>query len=183
MDAEGGEARRDAAAGFAAVMASRSASINIVFSLDSVITAVRHDHDLPVMIAAVVASTAVMLFAAKPVGDFIRSSPDDQDAGAVLHPAGRAWRWWPTALGFHLPRGYIYFAIAFSLFVEALNIAYRRAVRRSGTQGQARRIAAGLDGRTGRFRHARFRTERRAAGATGQHSGRRHAAVADDHRS
>ena len=105
--------------------------INIVFSLDSVITAVGMTSDLPVMIAAVVASTAVMLFAAEPVGAFIRSRPTTKMlALSFILLVGVALV--ADGVGFHLPRGYLYFAIAFSLFVEALNTAYRRAVRRSG---------------------------------------------------
>lgn len=94
--------------------------INIVFSLDSVITAVGMTTDLPIMIAAVVASTLVMLFAAEPVGDFIHQRPTTKMLalsfilliGVALIAEG---------LGFHIPRAYIYFAIAFSLFVEVLN--------------------------------------------------------------
>ena len=71
MEAEPDDAKSiDGSAGFAAVMVQIGV-INIVFSIDSVITAVGMTDNLPVMIAAVVASTAVMLFAAKPVGDFI----------------------------------------------------------------------------------------------------------------
>jgi predicted tellurium resistance membrane protein TerC len=112
-------------AGFVAVMI-QTGLINIVFSLDSVITAVGMTDNLPIMIAAVVASTAVMLFAAKPVGDFIHHRPTTKMlALSFILLIGVALV--ADGLGFHLPRTDIYFAIAFSLFVEALNIAYHRA--------------------------------------------------------
>jgi predicted tellurium resistance membrane protein TerC len=99
--------------------------INIVFSLDTVITAVGMTNQLPVMIAAVVASTLVMLFAAAPVGALIQSRPTMKMlAFAFILLVGVALI--AEGVGFHIPRGYVYFAIAFSLFVEALNAAYRR---------------------------------------------------------
>jgi predicted tellurium resistance membrane protein TerC len=105
--------------------------INVVFSLDSVITAVGMTDNLAVMIAAVVAATAVMLFAARPVGDFIHHRPTTKMlALSFILLIGVALI--ADGLGFHLPRTQIYFAIAFSLFVEFLNIAYQRARRRDG---------------------------------------------------
>jgi predicted tellurium resistance membrane protein TerC len=96
--------------------------INIVFSLDSVITAVGMTNELPVMIAAVVASTLVMLFAAEPVGVFIHHRPTTKMlALSFILLIGVALV--ADGLGFHIPRAYIYFAIAFSLFVEMLNSA------------------------------------------------------------
>ena len=100
--------------------------INIVFSLDTVITAVGMTSDLPVMIGAVVLSSAVMLFAAGPVGRFIQKRPTTKMlALSFILLVGVALL--GDGLGFHLPRGYLYFAIAFSLFVEMLNGAYRRS--------------------------------------------------------
>ena len=105
--------------------------INIVFSLDSVITAVGMTNELWVMIAAVVASTLVMLLAAAPVGDFIHSRPTMRMlAFAFILLIGVALL--ADGIGFHIPRGYVYFAIAFSLFVELLNAAYRRMRGRGG---------------------------------------------------
>ena len=107
-------------AAFLAVMV-QIGMINIVFSFDSVITAVGMTDNLPVMIAAVVASTLVMLFAAKPVGDFIHHRPTTKMlALSFILLVGLALV--ADGVGFHLPRGYLYFAIAFSLFVEGLNI-------------------------------------------------------------
>jgi len=104
--------------------------INIVFSLDSVITAVGMTNDLPIMIAAVIASTLVMLFAAEPVGEFVHRRPTTKMlALSFILLIGVALV--ADGLGFHIPRAYIYFAIAFSLFVEILNSAsHNRRARR-----------------------------------------------------
>jgi predicted tellurium resistance membrane protein TerC len=105
--------------------------INIVFSFDSVITAVGMTNDLWVMVAAVVASTLVMLLAAAPVGDFIQTRPTMRMlAFAFILLVGVALL--ADGIGFHIPRGYVYFAIAFSLFVELLNAAYRRMRNHGG---------------------------------------------------
>lgn len=99
--------------------------IDIVFSLDSVVTAVGMTDHLPVMIAAVVASTLAMLFAARPVGEFVHQRPTTKMlALAFILLIGVALV--ADGLGFHIPREYIYFAIAFSLFVEFLNSPNRR---------------------------------------------------------
>ena len=100
------------------------AIIDIVFSLDSVITAVGMVDQIGVMIAAVVASVGVMLVAAKPIGDFVDKHPSVKVlALAFLVMVGMAL----TAEAFdqHVPKGYIYAAMAFSLGVEALNIRAR----------------------------------------------------------
>lgn len=100
------------------------AIIDIVFSLDSVITAVGMVGQLGVMVAAVVASVGVMLVAAKPVGDFVDSHPSVKVlALAFLVMVGMALT--AEAFGTHVPKGYIYAAMAFSLAVEALNIRAR----------------------------------------------------------
>jgi predicted tellurium resistance membrane protein TerC len=105
------------------------AVIDIVFSLDSVITAVGMVDELPVMVAAVVAAVAVMLVAAKPIGEFVDRHPSVKVlALAFLVMVGMAL----TAESFdvHVPKGYIYAAMAFSLAVEALNIRARQKRRR-----------------------------------------------------
>ncbi len=109
------------------------AIIDIVFSLDSVITAVGMVDQIWVMVAAVVVSVGVMLVAAKPIGDFVDRHPSVKVlALAFLVMVGMAL----TAEAFeqHVPKGYIYAAMAFSLAVEALNIRARakRQVARSG---------------------------------------------------
>src|SRR5262245_8953350 len=98
--------------------------INIVFSLDSVITAVGMTDILAVMILAVVISTFVMALAAKPLADYIDAHPTMKMlALAFILLVGVALV--ADGLGFHIPRGYLYFAIAFSLGVELLNIRAR----------------------------------------------------------
>ncbi|MBX3620851.1 MAG: TerC family protein [Rhizobacter sp.] len=104
------------------------AVIDIVFSLDSVITAVGMVDELPVMIAAVVTSVGVMLFAAKPIGEFVDRHPSVKVlALAFLVMVGMALT--AEAFDVHVPKGYIYAAMAFSLAVEALNIRARNKRR------------------------------------------------------
>ncbi len=99
--------------------------INIVFSLDSVITAVGMANQLAVMIAAVAVATFVMMVAAKPVGEFIEARPTAKMLGlAFILLVGVVLI--ADGTGFHVPRGYLYFAIAFALFVEVLNGARRK---------------------------------------------------------
>ena len=98
--------------------------IDIVFSLDSVITAVGMVDQLGVMVAAIVTSVGVMLFAARPIGEFVERHPSVKVlALAFLVMVGMAL----TAESFdvHVPKGYLYAAMAFSLAVEALNIRAR----------------------------------------------------------
>jgi len=131
---EGGKhasADRAARRGFASVVV-QIMILDIVFSLDSVITAVGMVNDLPIMIAAIVIAMAVMLFAMEPVNGFIDAHPSLKILalsfliliGVVLVADG---------LGQHVAKGYIYFAMTFSLVVELLNIRYRghRARRRA----------------------------------------------------
>jgi predicted tellurium resistance membrane protein TerC len=99
--------------------------INIVFSLDSVITAIGMTDILAVMVAAVVLSTFVMAVAADPLAKFISEHPTTKMlALAFILLVGVALV--ADGLGFHIPRGYLYFAIAFSLGVELLNIQTRK---------------------------------------------------------
>ncbi len=99
--------------------------INIVFSLDSVITAVGMTDDLKVMVIAVILSTLVMAVAADPLSKFIGEHPTTKMlALAFILLVGVALV--ADGLGFHIPRGYLYFAIAFSLAVELLNIQTRK---------------------------------------------------------
>ena len=109
------------------------AVIDIVFSLDSVITAVGMVDNLPVMMAAVVASVGVMLFAAKPIGEFVDSHPSVKVlALAFLVMVGMALT--GEAFDLHIPKGYIYAAMAFSLTVEALNLRARsKRLAKAGT--------------------------------------------------
>jgi predicted tellurium resistance membrane protein TerC len=98
--------------------------LDIVFSLDSVITAVGMADDLPVMVAAVIIAVAVMLFAAKPIGDVVERHPSlKMLALSFLLLIGTSL----VAESFHveIPKGYIYFAMGFSVFVELLNLRSR----------------------------------------------------------
>ncbi len=101
------------------------AIIDIVFSLDSVITAVGMVDEVAVMIAAVVAAVLVMMFAAKPIGEFVDRHPTlKMLALSFLIMVGMALI--AEGLDFHVPKGYIYFSMAFSFLVELLNIRMRR---------------------------------------------------------
>jgi predicted tellurium resistance membrane protein TerC len=100
------------------------AIIDIVFSLDSVITAVGMANHLPVMVLAIVIAVGVMMFAAKPISDFVDEHPTIKMlALSFLILVGFALM--GEGLGLHIPKGYIYFAMAFSLAVEMLNIRHR----------------------------------------------------------
>lgn len=108
--------------------------INVVFSLDSVITAVGMTDILIVMIAAVILSTIVMAISAEPLASFIDKHPTTKMlALAFILLVGIALV--ADGLGFHIPRGYLYFAIAFSMFVETLNIRARNNARASQQAG------------------------------------------------
>ncbi|MGY8904379.1 MAG: TerC family protein [Burkholderiales bacterium] len=108
------------------------AVIDIVFSLDSVITAVGMVDEIGVMVAAVVVSVIVMLVAAKPIGEFVDRHPSVKVlALAFLVMVGMALT--AEAFDMHVPKGFIYAAMAFSLVVEALNIRARAKRRTAGT--------------------------------------------------
>lgn len=100
------------------------AVIDIVFSLDSVITAVGMVTNISVMVLAIVIAVGVMMFAAKPIGNFIDTHPTIKMlALSFLILVGVAL----IGEGFemHVPKGYIYFAMAFSVAVEMLNLRLR----------------------------------------------------------
>ncbi len=104
-------------------------AIDLVFSLDSIITAIGMAEDIEVMIAAVLIAVIVMYFASGPVADFIAKYPTTKMlALAFLVLIGVAL----VADGFevHIPRGYIYFAMAFAAAVEAFNVLALRNRRR-----------------------------------------------------
>ncbi len=101
------------------------ALIDIIFSLDSVITAVGLVRQIPVMVLAIVIAVGVMMFCAKAIGEFVDRHPTlKMLALSFLILVGVALV--AEGLEFHLPRGYIYFAMAFSVCVEMLNIRVRR---------------------------------------------------------
>jgi predicted tellurium resistance membrane protein TerC len=124
LEGEEGEATARAAASFVAVIV-QILLLDIVFSLDSVITAVGMANHLPVMIAAVVIAVGVMMFAAAPIGDFVARHPTIKMlALSFLLLIGMSLI--AEGLGRHIPKGYIYFAMAFSVFVEMLNLRMRK---------------------------------------------------------
>jgi len=110
------------------------AVIDIVFSLDSVITAVGIADHIPVMIMAILAAVAIMLLAADPLGRFIDANPTIKMlalafillVGVVLVLDG---------FDVHVPKPYIYFAMAFSVMVEILNLLMRRTAARKQVPG------------------------------------------------
>jgi predicted tellurium resistance membrane protein TerC len=104
--------------------------LDIVFSLDSVITAVGLVDEVSIMIAAVLSSVIFMLFAAKPIGDFVHRHPSIKVlALSFLTIVGFVLI--SESLDVHIPKGYIYFAMAFSLGVEVLNIRARHKKKSS----------------------------------------------------
>ena len=104
------------------------ALIDVVFSLDSVITAVGLVDDLPVMIAAIVVAVGVMMLAAGPVSDFVEGNPTVKMlALSFLVLIGFALV--TEGVDIHVPKGYIYFAMAFSFGVQLLNIGASKRSR------------------------------------------------------
>ncbi len=107
--------------------------LDLVFSIDSILTAVGMTDQLPIMIAAVIVAVGVMLLAADPLANFIERNPTVVMLalgfllmiGAVLIADG---------FGVHVPKGYIYAAMAFSAGVETLNILARRSRQRARTR-------------------------------------------------
>jgi predicted tellurium resistance membrane protein TerC len=104
------------------------ALLDIVFSLDSVITAVGMAKEVAVMVSAIVISVGIMMWASGPLGDFVERHPTIKMlALSFLLLIGMAL----VAEGFHqhIPKGYIYFAMGFSVFVEMLNLRAKRAAK------------------------------------------------------
>ena len=124
LEGEVGHAVKKVTASFTSVLV-QIMLLDMVFSLDSVITAVGMAKDLGVMITAVVISVAVMMFSARPIGEFVEKHPTIKILalsfllliGTTLVAEG---------LHFHFPKGYVYFAMAFSVAVELLNMRMRR---------------------------------------------------------
>ena len=112
------------AAGFVATLI-QIALIDIIFSLDSVITAVGLARDIPVMIISIMAAVGIMMVASKAIGEFVEEHPTIKMlalsflilVGVTLIAEGA---------GFEFPKGYIYFAMAFSVCVEMLNLRLRK---------------------------------------------------------
>ena len=104
------------------------AVIDIIFSLDSVITAVGLVDNVSIMIIAIIIAVTIMMFSAKHIGDFVDKHPTIKMlalsflilVGTTLIAEGA---------GFHVPKGYIYFAMAYSVLVELLNIKIRKNLK------------------------------------------------------
>lgn len=134
--------------------------LDLVFSIDSILTAVGMTEHLPIMVIAVLVAIAVMLLAADPLGDFIHKNPTVVMLalgfllmiGMVLIAEG---------FGAHVPKGYIYAAMAFSAGVEALNMWSRRAATKRET---AQRLRAQADSAEARARAAEAEAARETAG-------------------
>lgn len=128
------------ASGFISILI-QIALFDVVFSLDSVITAVGLVDQLSIMVIAIVASVGVMLVAAKPIGDFVDANPTIKMlALSFLILIGFTL----ISEGFdvHIPKGYIYFAMAFSFAVEMLNIKIRsRRIKAIETIHLAKKIS------------------------------------------
>jgi predicted tellurium resistance membrane protein TerC len=127
LEGEEGSESHKVASSFAGVIA-QIIVIDLVFSLDSIITAVGMVSQVGVMIAAVVASVGLMMLFARSIGEFVSNHPTIKMlalsflvvVGVVLIADG---------FGHHVPKGYIYFAMAFSVGVEMLNIRMRKKVK------------------------------------------------------
>lgn len=108
--------------------------LDLVFSVDSIITAVGMTDEVPIMVIAVVGAVTVMLLAANPLSRFIGNNPTIvMLALSFLLMIGMTLI--AEGLGFHVPKGYIYAAMAFSGIVEALNMLARRARQRKNAAG------------------------------------------------
>jgi predicted tellurium resistance membrane protein TerC len=123
LEGEDGQKHTQAAPSFGAVI-FQIMLLDIVFSLDSVITAVGMADDLSIMIAAVVLAVGVMMFSAEPISAFVNHHPTIKVlALSFLLLIGISLI--GDGLGMHVPKGYIYFAMGFSVFVEMINLRVR----------------------------------------------------------
>ena len=124
LEGEEGHGSAKAVASFTSVLI-QIALLDIVFSLDSVITAVGMVDEVSVMIAAVIISVVIMMVAAEPISAFVHRHPTVKMlALSFLLLIGMSL----VAEGFdhHIPKGYVYFAMGFSVFVEAMNLRMRK---------------------------------------------------------
>jgi predicted tellurium resistance membrane protein TerC len=123
LEGEEGHATGRVAPSFAAVI-GQIMLLDIIFSLDSVITAIGMANDISIMVAAVVIAVAIMMFSAKPISDFVSRHPTVKVlALSFLLMIGLSLI--ADGVGFHIPKGYIYFAMGFSIFVETINLRVR----------------------------------------------------------
>jgi predicted tellurium resistance membrane protein TerC len=124
LEGEAGHDSARIAPSFAAVI-GQIMLLDIVFSLDSVITAVGMADDVSIMVTAVVVSVGIMMFAAEPISAFVARHPTVKVlALSFLLLIGVSLV--GDGLGMHIPKGYIYFAMGFSVCVEMVNLRLRR---------------------------------------------------------
>ena len=123
LEGEEGHGPARVAPSFAAVIV-QIMLLDAIFSLDSVITAVGMANDISIMITAVVVSVGIMMFSAKSIGDFVMRHPTVKVlALSFLLMIGLTLV--ADGAGFHIPKGYVYFAMGFSIFVEMINLRIR----------------------------------------------------------
>ena len=124
LEGEEGHSSARVRPSFAAVIA-QIVVLDIVFSLDSVITAVGMANEIAIMVTAVILAVGVMMFSAGPISAFVNRHPTMKVlALSFLLLIGIALL--GDGLGMHIPKGYIYFAMGFSVFVEMINLRLRR---------------------------------------------------------
>jgi predicted tellurium resistance membrane protein TerC len=124
LEGDEGEVSARVLANVAAVIA-QIALINLVFSIDSIVTAVGMANEIWVMAVAVILSMLVLMLASKPVGDFVEKHPTVKIlALGFLIMIGMALV--ADAFGAHIPKGYLYCSMVFSIFIEAINLLQRR---------------------------------------------------------
>jgi predicted tellurium resistance membrane protein TerC len=127
--------RRTVSLGFAAALV-QIVVLDLVFSIDSIVTAVGMTEHLPIMVIAVVITVLVMLFAATPLANFINANPTIvMLALGFLLMIGTALI--AEGFGAEIPKGYIYAAMAFSALIEGLNMMDRRARQRRRQNGMS----------------------------------------------
>ena len=124
MEGEEGHSSARVRPSFASVI-TQIVGLDIVFSLDSVITAVGMADEVTVMVTAVILAVGVMMFSARYISAFVNRHPTVKVlALSFLLLIGVALI--GDGLGMHIPKGYIYFAMGFSVFVEMINLRVRR---------------------------------------------------------
>ena len=123
LEGEEGHASQKVAVSFTGVIV-QIMILDIVFSLDSVITAIGMVNEIGIMVAAVVIAVGIMLFASAPISTFVNDRPTLKIlALSFLLLIGFSLV--ADGLGFYIPKGYIYFAMGFSVFVEVINLQVR----------------------------------------------------------
>ena len=150
LEGQQGHASARVAASFVSVII-QIMLLDIVFSLDSVITAVGMVDEIFIMIFAVVVAAGVMVFTSRPIGEFVERHPTIKIlALSFLLLIGFTL----VVEGFHqhIPKGYIYFAMGFSVFVEMLNLRVRRVVEKPVSLRE--RYAFAMEGATGDIKPA-----------------------------